>query len=279
MNIFARELVALLGEHKKELGSLYGLHSRTYRLLPSKVTRLKRSLTENITATLNADDLELLVKWLKLNSDGEEILRLRAALLAEMIRHLLGGRMNVAVADELGEVAFQVFIGRDPKLFLVQRAELLGEMRGLANEQHPRLELEDEEDILRGLDDEPVLRDLGDSLRGRLDDEQEAEVVSWGLTDRESDQAGFAASPIEPALEAAVEAYEQGALWLEIARDTRDPGISQGYLAQAHGLLHRARNLAAVAPTPKTEQEQEWLTVIGATLNVLPELPSDDGLS
>jgi hypothetical protein len=94
MNIFACEVANLLAAHGKVLGSLYTLHSTTYQLPPNKVTRLKRSLEEDITATLNAEELELVGEWLELDPEGEEIRRLRAALVAESVRHLLGGRMN-----------------------------------------------------------------------------------------------------------------------------------------------------------------------------------------
>jgi hypothetical protein len=71
MNIFAKELVPVLGAHGKELSSLFGLkvtggYGVERRLLPSKVTRLKRSLIEDLMATLNPDELEVLEDWAEL---------------------------------------------------------------------------------------------------------------------------------------------------------------------------------------------------------------------
>jgi hypothetical protein len=83
MNIFAKELVAALGAHGKEVSSLFSLkvtdrYGVERRLLPSKVTRLKRSLSEDLTATLNPDELDALQEWAELTAG--EVARLRAAL-------------------------------------------------------------------------------------------------------------------------------------------------------------------------------------------------------
>lgn len=87
MNIFARELVLILDGHGKQLSNLYGLRlpdpyrpGQTIQIAPNKVTRLIRSLTEDITATLNAEELDALKGWAGLSD--EEMRRLRAAAKA-----------------------------------------------------------------------------------------------------------------------------------------------------------------------------------------------------
>lgn len=232
MNIFAHELAELLADHGKVLGSLYGLHSATYQLLPNKVTRLKRSLEEDITATLNAEELELVADWLDLDPEGEEIRRLRAALVAEAVRHLLGGRMNRDQALELGELTFQLLLGQEPEEFLTLRNELL------------------------------------EGVRGGILSEQAERGALRGVIGVESQQTEAEAAQIEQALESVVKTYEQGALWLEVARETSERGTRLGYLAQAHALLARAKDLATNAPTVAigTTQQQEWLTIIEAAL-------------
>jgi hypothetical protein len=233
MNIFARELAKLLADHGKVLGSLYGLHSATHQLFPNKVTRLKRSLEQNITATLSAEELELVAGWLRWDLAGAEIRRLRAALVAESVRHLLGGRMNRDQALKLGEMTFQLLLDQEPEEFLTLREELLAGIRGgVPSEQHER---------------------------GTLD------VVLRGG----SQSTDLEASEIEQALEPAGQPYEQGALWLEVARETSDPGLRLGYLAQACTLLALARDLATNAPTiaSGTMQQQEWLSIMEAALD------------
>lgn len=232
MNIFAHELASILRQHGKELGSLYGLRSATFQLLPNKVTRLKRSLTEDITATLNAEELELLQEWVPLDSEGMDLRRLRAALLAEAVRHLLGGRMDRDMASQLGELTFQLLLGQEPRQFMALRDELLETLRR---------------------DDIPA-HNKRDALRG---------LASSGVTDM-----GPAVGQIERALEAAVEAYEQGALWLEVARETLERGARLGYLAHARTLLTRAQDLATNVPTVAlgTAEQQEWLAAIEKAL-------------
>lgn len=232
MNIFARELAQMLAEHGKILGSLFGLHSATYQLLPSKVARLKRSLVEDFTATLNAEELELVATWLKWDPEGDEIRRLRAALVAESVRHMLGGRMNRDQAQELGELTFQLLLGQEPAEFLSLREELLDGIRG-------------------GI---PLGGNERSTLRGFIGDE--------------SPQTESNDAQIEQALEPAVKTYEQGALWLEVARETSDQGTRLGYLAQARALLTRARELATNAPmiALHSAQQKEWLTIIEQAL-------------
>jgi hypothetical protein len=208
VNIFARELAILLAKHGKDLSSLYSMSTMKHKIYPNKVTLLKLSLTQNKTATLNAEDLEMLAEVLKLPPNGKEMKQLRAALLAETVRYLLGGRMDIKSANDLGEVTFQLLLGKDPDDLLKQREDLLTNMR--------------EDDI----------------------------------------------EEIDPSLEIAAEIYGQGALWLEVARDTHNPGMRQSYLASALSLLHRAKDLInKTQPSIEvSSQQQEWLKLIEATI-------------
>lgn len=231
MNIFARELARLLARNGKILGSLYGLHSPTYQLLPNKVTRLRRSLHEDITATLNAEELELVANWMKWKLDGEEMRRLRAALVAESVRHMLGGRINQSYALKLGEITLELMLGQEPDEFLTLRDELLEGVRG---------------GIILGRGEPGALR---------------------GMADEESPQTEPDDAPLAPALESAVKTYEQGALWLEVARATSDPDARLGYLAQASALLTQAREMATNVPAlAQDTRQQEWLAIIEAAL-------------
>lgn len=229
MNIFAHELAELLAEHDKELSSLYQLRSRTYQIYPNKVTRLMRSLEEDITATLNAEELDLLAEWLNLHPEGEEIRRLRAALVAESVRHLLGGRMNRDQALELGELTFHLLLGQEPEELAALRDRLLADIRG---------------ELSTG------------------------QVERRILLSAPGEETAPNAASIEQALEPAINMYEQGALWLGVAHETNERGTRLGYLAQAQALLSRAKDLATSAPTVAqgTPQQQEWLTIIAAAL-------------
>ncbi len=170
--------------------------------------------------------------WLGWDLAGAEIRRLRAALVAESVRHLLGGRMNRDQALKLGEMTFQLLLDQEPEEFLTLREELLAGIRGgILSEQHERSTLDV---VIRG-GSQP--------------------------TDPEATQ-------VAQALESAVQTYEQGALWLEVARETSDRSLRLGYLAQARALLALARDLATNAPTiaSGTTQQQEWLTIMEAAL-------------
>jgi hypothetical protein len=216
MNIFARELVAILGQHHRELSNLFGLRGNGIQILPSKVTRLKRSLSEDITATLNADELELLQDWAPLDDDGSEMRRLRAALLAEGVHHLLAGRMELTNAQRMGELALALLLAEDGA-----EAKRLGDA------------------ILQ-------------NVRGGLAPSSSARGALRGIPDDTlppPDVEADAERTIERALDPPTEAYAQGALWLEIARDTENRSEQLGYLALARTLLARARTLAAGVPS------------------------------
>lgn len=253
MNIFARELVLILGAHDKELSNLFRLPvQRSYvgdpeTIPPSKVTRLKRSLSEDITATLNADELDALQDWVPLDEDGEEMRRLRAALVAEAVRFLLAGRVSQQQATALGEVTLALLLGTDERQFATLRDQLLDSVRGVRGGVHGGGSVERA------------------ALRGVLDDRAGNEgQVDAAPTDDE----------VERALDPAMEAYEQGTLWLEVARDTTDRGARRGYVALAESLLTRARELAEKAPNVAqgTPQQTDLLASLAAALTSAGEL-------
>jgi hypothetical protein len=71
---------------------------------------LKRSLEEDISATLSPEELETLQVWVPLDSEGSEMRRLRAALLAESVRYLLAGRIEAATASSIADVVFEMLL-------------------------------------------------------------------------------------------------------------------------------------------------------------------------
>ncbi len=128
MNIFARELALILAEHNKGLSSLFSIHSSDVTIHSSKVTRLKRSLKEPITALLNAEELAMLQERIPLTD--EEMRRLRAALLAETVHRVLAGRMSVDDAADVGDFLFQMLLHTDSTQMQDLRDRLLEETRG-----------------------------------------------------------------------------------------------------------------------------------------------------
>ncbi len=238
MNIFARELVRILGSHGKELGSLFSLRVRdsytgvARQIVPGKITRLKRSLTENITATLNAGELDALQAFVPLDREGKELRRLHAALVAEAVRSLLSGRIEVKQANDLGDIVLALMTEEDGAKLAALRDALLKPTGGV-----------------RGLDmQDPLI------LRGSRDS---GEPVSGSAEER-----------IEQALDDGAEAYSQGALWLEVARGARDETARLGYAAQAANLFRQARDLIRDAPTAAqgTPQQRDWLAASESAL-------------
>jgi hypothetical protein len=230
MNIFARELAKVLANHGFELNRLYSIKSRDISIPPSKVQRLIRSLKEAITVTLNSNELEMLQQEVPFDEDGEEMRRLRAALLAETVQRLLAGRMATNdAAFQIAEMTLQFLLCKDNEDIQRVRDRVLEEVRG--GFFVPNLERE-------------VKREVS---------------LSSNTGDR--DQL------IESAMDAATESYELGTLWLEVACDTADRGLRQGYLAQALALLNRARDLAinAASITHNTPQQYELLRLIDIT--------------
>lgn len=229
MNIFARELNRLLVQEGKDLGSLYALHSPNYQLLPNKVTRLRQSLKKDITATLNVEEIEFVADRLGWKPDGDEIRRLRAALVAESVRRLLGGRTDKDNAQKVGELTLALMLRKEP---------------------------------------DPLRDEVMDGVRGGFPWEESESSAARGMPDEEENQQDNDAPPVEQALEPAVSAYEQGALWLEVAKETTDRGARLGHLAQARTLLAHAKDLATNAPSiaPDSAIRQEWLTIIDSAL-------------
>ncbi len=127
MNIFARELTQVLAEHDKELSSLYSIKSEVLAIHPGKVTRLKRSLVRDQTATLNADELELLRQRIPLTE--VELRRLRAALVAEIVRYMLSGRMEVDHAEQVAELTFELLVAEDGGQMSALRDTVLEQIR------------------------------------------------------------------------------------------------------------------------------------------------------
>lgn len=244
MNIFARELALILRSHGKELGTLFGLRvPNAYtgvvrEIAPTKVTRLKRSLSENITATLNADELEALQEWVPLDDNGQELRRLRAALVAEAVRHLLADRIDSSTASELGLITFQMLLGQESAELVTLRDRLLTDVRGErgsdAWEHH----------TVRGASNTP---DLG-------------EGVGPTVTPDEL---------VERLLDPAAECYEQGLLWLEVARDIGEHAAQAAYVALATSLLTQAEQLVrTVASAARDTLQQRLLSeAISAALD------------
>ncbi|MGH2514967.1 MAG: hypothetical protein ACRDHP_04865 [Ktedonobacterales bacterium] len=123
MNLFALELSAVLERRGWTLGYLYTLHAADGSLIvaPAKTARLQRSLSEDITATLDSAELSAVASALDL--EAHELRRLRAAMTGEALRKLLAGRISGMSAHEEGEriVGLLVEEGDDEE-------ELRGEM-------------------------------------------------------------------------------------------------------------------------------------------------------
>jgi hypothetical protein len=212
-NIFAEQLVEVLGEHDKELSNLFGLHNDDVEIYPGTVVRLKRSLSRDITATLNTAQIDLVQEKFDLTDD--EVRRLRAALVAEAVRHMLGTvrYMDAAVAYQLGMVMLRLLTSDDPAQMEAACSHLLSEMRGAVERD------EDDDDAQRG--------DLADTPP----------------PDAPMDER------ISAALDAAEEAYFQGMLWSELARASKSRAARAGLAAQARDWLARARSLADAPPS------------------------------
>lgn len=247
MNIFAKELVSVLGAHRKDLSSLFSLkvtdgYGIERRLLPSKVTRLKRSLTEDLTATLNPDELDALEDWAQLTAS--EVERLHAALVAEAVRYLLAGRVAREQALLLGEFTLALLTTQDPVRMQALRQQLLDATRGV------RDDWEHAPSVVRGLSEGP-------------EEAQAADANGLGQGQEASD------ARVEQALEPAYSAFEEGSLWLAVARDTQNRHQRLGYAAQAVALLRRAQTVAeqASGAAQGTAAQSEVLAAIAAALH------------
>ena len=110
-NIFAATLQDILSHHNLHLWSLksFGIH-------PQQITRLQKSLkTPQHFPLLSPVDMERLTLELPLSSD--EIIRLRAAMLATAIERMLFDRISAegayAVAYEIFQMLNQTLQARD----------------------------------------------------------------------------------------------------------------------------------------------------------------------
>ncbi len=133
MNIFVRELILILATHKKKLSSLYSIHSANVAIPQEKVRRLQLTLEGPLQAssfTLNGEEIAMLQEQIPLTD--EEVQRLRAALLAEGVRRLLTqpGRVNIDIAEELANMAFQMLLSSDGNQMQNLRDQLLEQVRG-----------------------------------------------------------------------------------------------------------------------------------------------------
>jgi hypothetical protein len=228
MNIFARVLAYVLAAHGKELGSLYTMKSEWLSIPPSKVTRLKRSLTQDHTATLNAEELEMLRQQVPLTD--EDMRRLRAALVAEAVRYMLAGRIVYTQATEIATLLFDLLILPDT-----------GQLKRVQDDVF---------ETVRG-----VMPGLGDPL---------AEIETPSEPSSTADDEG----PVSLALEPARRAYEDGALWLEYARHATARGVRVSSCILARSLLARAREMTQDAPTVamNTPEQAELLALIEGAL-------------
>jgi hypothetical protein len=130
VNLFARELDSLLARFHKKLGNLYGLaKDYPHQFVPNKIARLARAEAEDLGATLNPAEVQAVAAWLKLEPEGETMLRLRAALLAEGMRQIFLRRMKREGANHLGELTFQLLLAEQPECVLALRQRLLAEVR------------------------------------------------------------------------------------------------------------------------------------------------------
>lgn len=248
MNIFAQELEKILRTHGKDLSSLFSLrvldlHSGSSRpIAPNKVVRLKRSLTLDMTATLNSEELEALQAWAPLNAEGQEVRRLRAALVAEGVHHLLAGRMPAEQAYHLGLLTLFALLDEEAHATTLWREAVWDQVRDF----------------------------LDDALKEGISDTDEGQhgVVGGSPAALPVAHPEHEDSPRVRALEPVAESYETGMLWLAIALDTSEPGARLGYLALATSQLEHARELAVTPPSlaVDTPEQAEWLAVIHEAL-------------
>lgn len=215
MNIFAEQLVKVLGDHNHELSNLF-----SWRLVisPGTVIRLKASLISEKSATLNAEQIEFIGEKYGFTEDDNR--RLRAALVAEAVRKLVADRLAINLANQLGNLTLQLLLSDNPEEVMQIGETLLNQIRG--------------DPGIAGI--VPIQRGLGDAAA----DSEEPLLVAARNMD------------IDPGLEAvallaldnAEEALHQGLLWLEVAREAGDRHSRLGYIGQARALLARGRELA-----------------------------------
>jgi hypothetical protein len=113
MNLFARELQAVLERHGYPLTILYSVRTPdgARAIPPAKVTRLARAQIEEVTATLSEREIAAVVQSLALDERDEH--RLRAAMVGEAVRQLLSGRVSAMSAHDEGERVVQLLLDEE----------------------------------------------------------------------------------------------------------------------------------------------------------------------
>jgi hypothetical protein len=104
-NIFARELQDIMWRRNQELSII---DNRT-PIHPEKIRRLQKSLkSPKRFPLLNPDDLDILIKAFTLTED--EVIRLRAAILATSVEATLMGRIPPQDALQAAERVFEITV-------------------------------------------------------------------------------------------------------------------------------------------------------------------------
>lgn len=187
MNIFARELQDVLSSHHWALNQLY---APIFTINPARVSALIRSLERYQTVTLNPTQLEIMQREIPFDKDGEDLRRLRAAIIAEGIQFILAKRIAVQDALHVAELALSLLLTRDI-------AEMVKAREGVISH-----------------------------TRGALD------MVAMA--------ANTQAQP-EDEIAYLIDLYEEGMLYLELARQQDENLLAKGYAMQAEILLTYAR--------------------------------------
>ncbi len=246
MNIFAEQLVDVLGKHHHELSNLF-----TWKLdiPPSLVVRLKASLTTEQSATLNTEQIDFIAE--KYDLAEEDLRRLRAALLAETIRRMVANRMDVRIAYKLGMVTLDLLLSDDPAIVMHDCEVLVSELRDL-----------------------PTLGKPSETVRGLMPNgEHDLAHHPYGVAAHALDAEGTVDLDLMLALDGATETFYQGQLWLEVARDTSDRRAQAGYVAHAQRLLDRATNQGREVP-PFAQQSEEHAVLMRAIEHTQAEATS-----
>jgi hypothetical protein len=101
-NIFARELAAILAVRNLRLETL----SEQSAIFPDKVRRLAQSLSEaGSFPVLNADEMAVLIRTFHLSND--EVLQLKAALLATALEKMLMAHIDQEAALSIADAVFR----------------------------------------------------------------------------------------------------------------------------------------------------------------------------
>jgi hypothetical protein len=118
-NLFARELVRVLAAHGLELEQLADLVD----IQLTSIQRLQKSLYDPTFAPiLSPDELESLVSTLLITATEQQ--RLKAALLATAIKHLLKSQLGLSSARQITEQIYPLLLDTSLKVDL----EILGDV-------------------------------------------------------------------------------------------------------------------------------------------------------